>query len=102
MAKRGRPPKIKIIELPIPTTNGQPAMVIEKIPYTKPEMRKEFIITFTSIPEKVICPYCKVTQFTVNQGSTNAEIVRICKCGTKTTYKFEILPFGITTSSPLQ
>lgn len=102
MAKRGRPPKIKVIELPtLPPTNGTPAIVIQKVPYTKPEMRREYVITFTSIPEKVICPYCKVLQFTVNQGSTNAEIVRVCKCGTKTVYKFQILPFGIATSSPL-
>lgn len=99
MAKRGRPPKMKIFH--------QPAVVIEevppKLPYMKPEMvkRREFVITFNSIPERVICPYCKVLQFTVNQGSTNAEIVRVCKCGSKTTYKFEILPFGIATTSPL-
>lgn len=101
MAKRGRPPKAKIIHLPevpptyeIPATNGYEKPRLEKL-------RPEYTITFTSIPERVICPQCKKLQFTVNQGATNAEIVRVCGCGARTTYVFAILPFGITTSSPL-
>lgn len=107
MAKRGRPPKIRVIKLPevpptyeLPASNGPEKIVIQELPTIV--KRKEFRITFTSIPERVICPSCKALQFTVNQGSTNAEIVRVCKCGARTTYIFAILPFGIATSSPLQ
>lgn len=100
--RRGRPPKqikvIKLSEVPptyeISATNGYEKPRLEKV-------RQEFTITFTSIPERVICPQCKKLQFTVNQGATNAEIVRVCGCGARTTYVFAILPFGITTSSPL-
>jgi hypothetical protein len=104
LRKRGRPKKqIKIIELPVPPTYEKPTINGAKV-YEPPRLKKireEFTITFTSIPERVICPNCKKLQFTVNQGSTNASIVRVCQCGAKTTFKFEILPFGLSTSSPL-
>lgn len=73
--------------------------------YEKPQMtkiRREHVITFDSLPERVLCPNCHKLQFTVNQGPTSGSIVRVCdKCGDKTTYTFKIFSMGLTTSSPL-
>lgn len=108
MAKRGRIPKqIRVIELP----KTEEAPVAEKLPetangYEKPrveKIRREFTVRFESIPERVVCPYCHRLQFTLNEGPTNASIVRVCdRCGSKTTFVFSILPFGLSTLSPLQ
>jgi hypothetical protein len=93
--KRGRPPK-PIKEIVLPPTYEQPAIQPSvRNGYEKPELEQVQVITFESIPERVLCPNCHKLQFTVNEGSTNAEIVRKCdKCGTKTIFRFRILPFG--------
>lgn len=113
MAKRGRPTKeIRVIEIPktdvLPTEVTSVKEQIPEVPngYEKhriEKIRREFTIRFDTIPERVVCPYCHRLQFTLNEGPTNASIIRICdKCGSKTTFVFVILPFGLSTLSPLQ
>lgn len=100
--KRGRPKKYPVIEKKIPVIESsyeKPVLVSAPENHTN---QVDFTVTITSIPDRLVCPKCYKLQFSNLQGEMNGQLKRKCdRCGSYILYVFKILPFGISTNSPI-